>query len=123
MRRATSRPLRKPPKQAISQILKYLRAVSSSTLQGTLAPMLNTSTSIAPMRRFDLLDQGHDLFFLAGVAAKGHGPATLGFDLRHQRRQAAHIAPGHASGVALARETAGNCAAGGVTRADDQYDR
>jgi hypothetical protein len=51
MRRATSRPFRKPPKQAISQTLKYLRALSSSTLQGTLAPMLNTSTSIGPMSR------------------------------------------------------------------------
>jgi len=49
MRRATSRPARKPERQAISQILKYLGAVSSRMLHGTLAPMLNTSTSIGPM--------------------------------------------------------------------------
>jgi hypothetical protein len=49
IRFATSRPFRKPPRQAISQILKYLRAVSSRMELGTLAPMLNTSTSIGPM--------------------------------------------------------------------------
>ena len=48
MRLATSRPFRKPEKQAISQTLKYLRAVSSRMLSGTLAPMLNTITSIGP---------------------------------------------------------------------------
>ena len=50
-RLATSRAFRKPEKQAISQILKYLRAVSSRMLHGTLAPMLNTSTSIGPISR------------------------------------------------------------------------
>ncbi len=48
---ATSRPTRKPPRQAISHILKYLRAVSSRMLHGTLAPMLKTKTSIGAMSR------------------------------------------------------------------------
>ena len=47
-RLAISRPFKKPPKQAISHILKCLCAVSSSTLHGTLAPMSNTSNSIGP---------------------------------------------------------------------------
>ena len=50
-RLATSRAFKKPLKQAISQILKYFRAVSSRMLQGTLAPMLNTSTSMGPTSR------------------------------------------------------------------------
>ena len=49
MRSATSRAVKKPEKQAISQILKYLRAVSSRMEHGTLAPMLNTITSTGPM--------------------------------------------------------------------------
>ncbi|MNT73466.1 hypothetical protein D3C72_2121750 [compost metagenome] len=48
MRLATSRPLRKPEKQAISHTLKYLRADSVRMLSGTFAPMLNTITSIGP---------------------------------------------------------------------------
>ena len=48
MRLATSRAFRKPAKQAISHTLKYLRAVSVRMLSGTLAPMLNTSTSMGP---------------------------------------------------------------------------
>ena len=51
MRLATSRAFRKPAKQAISHTLKYLRAVSVRMLSGTLAPMLNTSTSIGPTSR------------------------------------------------------------------------
>ncbi|MNV97447.1 hypothetical protein D3C71_1925710 [compost metagenome] len=46
--RATSRAFRNALKVAISQIFMYLRPVSSRMLLGTLAPMLNTITSMGP---------------------------------------------------------------------------
>jgi len=48
---ATSRPIKKPPKQAISQTLKYTREVVSVIEKRTLAPMLNTATSIGAISR------------------------------------------------------------------------
>jgi hypothetical protein len=80
MRLATSRPFRKPPKQAISQILKYFAGDSSRMLQGTLAPMLNTSTSIGPMVALDLLDQRNHLFFLARIGGEPMRHAAFGPD-------------------------------------------
>ena len=49
IRFAVSRPVRKAPKHAISQILKYFRAVSSKILHGTFAPILKIMTSIGPI--------------------------------------------------------------------------
>ncbi|MNL48560.1 hypothetical protein D3C87_1714290 [compost metagenome] len=49
--RAASRPIRKPPKQAISHTLKYTREVVSRIGKLTLAPMLNTATSSGAMSR------------------------------------------------------------------------
>ena len=46
-----SRPIKKPPNHAISQTLKYTRAVVSVMPKRTLAPMLNTATSIGAMSR------------------------------------------------------------------------
>ncbi len=123
MRRAASRPLRKPLKQAISQILKYLRAVSSTTLDGTLAPMLKTSTSTGPISRSIRVTRRDHLFFLAGVGAEGDGLAAGGLDLLHQRLQLLGVAAGDAGGVAAGGEAPGDRAAGGVTRADHERHR
>jgi hypothetical protein len=119
MRRATSRPFRKPPKQAISQILKYLRAVSSRMLLGTLAPMLNTSTSMGPMVD-SICSTSATTSSSLRASLQSRGPAAIGPDLVHQRLQLVQAAAGHAGGVALARKAAGDGAARGVTCANHQ---
>jgi hypothetical protein len=48
---AVSRPIRKPLKQAISHTFWYTREVVSVMPKRTLAPMLNTATSIGAMSR------------------------------------------------------------------------
>jgi hypothetical protein len=45
---------------------------------------------------------------------------AIGLDLRDQRLQLVEAAPRDAGGITLARETAGDGAAGGITRADDE---
>ena len=75
---ATSRPIRKPPKQAISQTFWYTRAVVSVMPKRTLAPMLNTATSIGAISRSMRLDQRDHLVFLARIAAEAVGLAAFG---------------------------------------------
>jgi hypothetical protein len=73
-----------------------------------------------PDGRFDLLDQRDHFLFLARIAGKGTRGAAVGLDLRDQGLQLVEAAARDAGHVALARETARDGAAGGVTGADDQ---
>ena len=87
IRLATSRPLRKPPKQAISQILKYLRAVSSRMLRRHVGADVEHQHLDRPDVALDLLDQRDHLLFLARIAAEAVGLAARGADAVDQRLQ------------------------------------
>jgi hypothetical protein len=118
MRLATSRPFRKPLKQAISQILKYLRADCSRMLLGTLAPMLNTITSMGPMVDSICSTSAITSSSLRASEAKPCAAPPSARDLVHQRLQLVQAAAGDAGHIAFACKAAGDGAAGGVTCAN-----
>ena len=86
----------------------------------TLAPMLNTATSIGAMSRSIVSTSDDHLLFLARVAAEAVRLAALGADLLDQRRSLSALRRVHAGDVAFAREAPRDGAAGGVAGADDQ---
>ena len=118
MRRAASRPVRKPASAHNSQILRYLRAVSSRIGAGTLAPMLKTRTSTAPDVALDTREQLDHRILVACIARCRDRLAARRLDLGDQRRQRVRRAPDNDRGEAFAREALRHRAAGCVTRAD-----
>ena len=88
--------------------MKYLRAVSSRMLAGTLAPMLNTSDLDRPDVALDLLDERDHLLLLARVAAERTRAAAGALDLAHQRLELVQpsAAPGQATKPSRAKRAA-----------------
>ena len=66
----------------------FARRLPRGLGEGTLAPMLKTATSSGPTSRSIALDERHDIFFLARVAAEGARRAAFGFDLRRRGARA-----------------------------------
>ena len=91
MRRAASRPVKKPAKQAISHTFKYTCARPPRIEKFTLAPMWKARTSTGPTLALDPLEHSDDLLLLAGIHPNAWAlpPAARGgFDLLHRRRPA-----------------------------------
>ena len=118
--RATSRPIRKPASAPISHTLRYTRSVVSVTSKRTLAPMLNTATSIGAMSRS--MPATSSLICVSSRASEPKPCAVPPSALMrsNQRLELVGRATGDAGDEALAREAARDRAAGGVAGADDQ---
>src|SRR4051794_20133264 len=117
IRRADSRPARKPAQHAISHTFRNTRSVVSRIGKLTLAPTLK-------MVHFQwrvlvrLLKEGVDLVFLAGIQRASHNRAAGILDLFNQRRHLVAIAPPGEHGEAFRREFLGNLGADIVPGAD-----
>ncbi len=86
----------------------------------TLAPMLKVATSIGPTSRSIVATSAAISSSLRASEPKAARLAALALDAGHEGSQPIGIAAGDACGEALAREPAGNGAAGGVAGADDE---